>query len=72
VWSVNLARFKAQVAGSADFFFFFENPLTPGGPTSSGSVAAKIGSPLESDLSLYFLQIQKSPTDLFEGFPGNT
>jgi hypothetical protein len=37
-----------------------------------GSVAAKIKSPLESDLSLYFLQIQKGPTDLFEGFPGNT
>ncbi len=36
------------------------------------SVAAKIGSPLESDLSLYFLQIRKGPTDLFEGFPGNT
>ena len=36
------------------------------------SVAAKIGSPLESDLSQYFLQIRKGPTDLFEGFPGNT
>ncbi len=37
-----------------------------------GSVAAKIGSPLESDLSIYSLQIQKGPTDLFKGFPGNT
>jgi hypothetical protein len=36
------------------------------------SVVAKIGSPLESDLSMYFLQLQKCPTDLFEGFPGNT
>jgi hypothetical protein len=36
------------------------------------SVAAKIGSPLESNLSLYFLQIQKGPTVLFKGFPGNT
>jgi hypothetical protein len=34
------------------------------------SVAAKIGSPLESDL--YFLQLQKGPTDLFKGFLGNT
>jgi hypothetical protein len=40
--------------------------------TSIGSVAAKIGSPLESDLSMYFLQIQKGPTDLLKGFPGNT
>jgi hypothetical protein len=40
--------------------------------TSVGSVAAKIGSLLELDLSMYFLQIQKGPTDLFEGFPGNT
>jgi hypothetical protein len=37
----------------------------------SGSVAAKIGSPLESDLSMYFLQIKKGPTDLLKGFPGN-
>jgi hypothetical protein len=35
------------------------------------SVAAKIGSALELDLSLYFLQTQKGPTDLFKGFPGN-
>ncbi len=40
--------------------------------TEGGSVAAKIGSPLESDLSMYFLQLQKGLTDLFKGFPGNT
>ncbi len=36
------------------------------------SVAAKIGSPLESDLSMYYLQLWKGPPDLFKGFPGNT
>ncbi len=41
-------------------------------PNISRSVAAKIGSPLESDLFMYFRQLQKGPTDLFEGFPGNT
>jgi hypothetical protein len=41
-------------------------------PNISRSVAAEIGSPLESDLSMYFLQLQKGLTDLFEVFPGNT
>ncbi len=40
--------------------------------TAVKSVAARIRSPLESDLSLCFLEIQKGPTDLLKGFPGNT